>query len=113
MIKLLHKLYANLQRGRLTMASIPPVCDFDAPAPDFTLPATDGKHYRLADLKGPKGTVIVFMCNHCPYVKAVIDRLIRDATELATLGIAVAQHGARYAAAESWTMVYGAAALAC
>ena len=45
-------------------------------APDFALPATDGRTYRLADLAGPKGTVIVFMCNHCPYVKAVIDRLI-------------------------------------
>ena len=70
------------------MAAIPPVCNFGEPAPDFELPATDGGHYRLADLKGPKGTVIVFMCNHCPYVKAVIDRLIRDADELATLGVA-------------------------
>ena len=75
----LRKLLSNLKRGRLTMAAIPPVCNFGETAPDFELPATDGRRYRLADLKGPKGTVIVFMCNHCPYVKAVIDRLIRDA----------------------------------
>ena len=69
------------------MAAVPPVCNFGEPAPDFELPATDGRRYRLADLKGPKGTVIVFMCNHCPYVKAVIDRLIRDAHDLAALGV--------------------------
>ena len=45
------------------------------PAPDFRLPATDGKSYALADVAGAKGTVIAFICNHCPYVKAVIDRL--------------------------------------
>ena len=70
-----------------SMAATPPVCDFGEKAPDFELPATDGRRYRLADLKGPKGTVVVFMCNHCPYVKAVIDRLIRDAKDLATLGV--------------------------
>jgi peroxiredoxin len=69
------------------MAAIPPVCNFGEAAPDFELPATDGRRYRLTDLKGPKGTVIVFMCNHCPYVKAVIDRLIRDAHDLAALGV--------------------------
>ncbi len=84
----LRKLLSNLKRGRLTMAAIPPVCNFGEPAPPFELPATDGGRYRLVDLKGPKGTVIVFMCNHCPYVKAVIDRLIRDADELAPLGVA-------------------------
>lgn len=69
------------------MAAVPPVCAFGERAPDFELPATDGRRYRLADLKGSKGTVVVFICNHCPYVKAVIDRLIRDAKELATIGI--------------------------
>jgi peroxiredoxin len=83
----LEKLFRNLSRGRPTMAAIPPVCNFGEPAHDFELPATDGRRYRLADLKGPKGTVIVFMCNHCPYVKAVIDRLIRDARDLAGLGV--------------------------
>jgi peroxiredoxin len=81
------KLIRNLSRGRLTMAAIPPVCNFGEPASDFELPATDGRRYRLADLRGPKGTVIVFMCNHCPYVKAVIDRLIRDARALEAIGV--------------------------
>lgn len=69
------------------MAAIPPVCNFGEPAPDFELPATDGRRYRLADLKGEKGTVVVFICNHCPYVKAIIDRLIRDAQDLRALGV--------------------------
>lgn len=56
-------------------------------APDFRLPATDGKTYALADVAGPKGTVIAFICNHCPYVKAVIDRLVSDAKTLAAEGI--------------------------
>jgi peroxiredoxin len=71
------------------MAATPPVCNFGEKAHDFTLAATDGRTYALADLKGAKGTVLVFMCNHCPYVKAVIDRLIRDARDLAPLGVNV------------------------
>jgi peroxiredoxin len=70
-----------------TMAATPPVCNFGEKAHDFTLPATDGRTYSLSDLKGPNGTLIVFMCNHCPYVKAVIDRLIRDANDLKALGV--------------------------
>jgi peroxiredoxin len=59
-------------------------------APDFRLPATDGKTYSLNDIAGPKGTVIVFICNHCPYVKAAIDRLVRDARTLMAEGVGVA-----------------------
>jgi peroxiredoxin len=70
-----------------TLAATPPVCNFGEKAHDFTLPATDGRTYSLSDLKGPNGTLIVFMCNHCPYVKAVIDRLIRDANDLKALGV--------------------------
>ena len=70
------------------MAATPPVCNFGEKAHDFELPATDGRRYRLADLRGPRGTVVVFMCNHCPYVKAIIDRLIRDARDLEELGVA-------------------------
>ncbi|MFL5335788.1 MAG: thioredoxin family protein [Geminicoccaceae bacterium] len=69
------------------MAAMPPICNFGEKAHDFELPATDGRTYRLADLAGPKGTMVVFMCNHCPYVKAVIDRLIRDARDLAAIGV--------------------------
>jgi peroxiredoxin len=56
-------------------------------AADFTLPATDGKTYGLADVAGPNGTVVAFICNHCPYVKAVVDRMVADARTLAGDGI--------------------------
>lgn len=72
------------------MAALAPVCDFGWKAPDFRLPATDGKTYSLADISGPKGTLIVFICNHCPYVKAVAPRLVRDAKDLQAAGIGVA-----------------------
>ena len=72
------------------MPTTPPVCDFGAPAPDFSLPATDGKTYTLDDIRGPNGTLILFICNHCPFVKAILDRIVRDAADLRTLGIGVA-----------------------
>jgi peroxiredoxin len=56
-------------------------------APDFELEATDGRRYRLGDLRGAKGTLIMFICNHCPYVQAVLDDIIGDARELQSLGI--------------------------
>ena len=56
-------------------------------APDFRLPATDGKTYSLSNIAGEKGTVVVFICNHCPYVKGVAGRLIADAKALAKEGI--------------------------
>ncbi|PHQ99246.1 MAG: thioredoxin family protein [Marinosulfonomonas sp.] len=71
------------------MAVIPPVCDFNWPAPDFTLPATDGKTYSLNDLKGNNGTLVMFICNHCPYVISIMDKLVRDARDLQKLGICV------------------------
>ena len=72
------------------MAAIPPVCDFGWKAVDFTLPATDGKSYALADLAGENGVLIAFICNHCPYVLAVIDRFVADAEVLREHGIGVA-----------------------
>ena len=72
------------------MAVETPICDFGWEAPDFDLPSTDGKRYTLDDIRGSKGTLIVFICNHCPYVKAVIDRLVRDAKALQDLGIGIA-----------------------
>jgi len=56
-------------------------------APDFRLPATDGKSYALADICGPKGTLVMFICNHCPYVRSAMDRIVRDTTELASYGV--------------------------
>jgi peroxiredoxin len=69
------------------MATVAPICDFGWKAPNFKLPATEIKSYSLADVRGPKGTVVVFICNHCPYVKGVIDRLVSEAKELKALGI--------------------------
>jgi len=71
------------------MAAIPPVCNFGWQAPDFSLPATDGKAYTLSDISGSNGTLVMFICNHCPYVLAVLDRIIRDARDLAAHGIGV------------------------
>jgi peroxiredoxin len=71
------------------MAPTPPVCDFGAPPPDFDLPATDGRRYRLADVRGASGTLVVFICNHCPYVKSIIDRLVETAGLLQAEGIGV------------------------
>lgn len=69
------------------MAETAPVCNFGWKAPAFRLPATDGKLYGLEDIAGPKGALVMFTCNHCPYVQAVIDRIVRDAAELASLGV--------------------------
>ena len=71
------------------MAVTPPVCDFGWPAPDFALPATDGTTVTRDGAKGPKGLLVIFMCNHCPYVQAVLDRIVRDARDLQALGIGV------------------------
>lgn len=65
----------------------PPVCDFGWSAIDFDLPGVDGKRHSLASARGPKGLLVMFICNHCPYVKAVLDRIVRDAAELKALGI--------------------------
>jgi peroxiredoxin len=65
----------------------PPVCNFGWQAVDFDLPGVDGRRHSLASARGPKGLLVMFICNHCPYVKAVLDRIVRDARELATLGI--------------------------
>lgn len=72
------------------MAVVADQVALDQPAPDFSLPATDGKTYTLRDIAGKKGTVIVFICNHCPYVQAMIDRLVADARLLLAEGIGVA-----------------------
>ena len=64
-----------------------PVCDFDLPAVDFSLPGVDGKTWSLQDCAGEKGLLVMFICNHCPYVKAVLERIVRDTNELKLLGI--------------------------
>lgn len=72
------------------MAATPPICDFDWPAPAFSLPGTDGETYGYDDIAGPNGTLVMFICNHCPYVLAILDKIIRDAADLQKLGIGVA-----------------------
>lgn len=72
------------------MAATPPPPTLETTAGDFRLPGTDGRTYTLDDIAGKNGTVIVFLCNHCPYVKAVIDRLVADARVLMAEGIGFA-----------------------
>ena len=69
------------------MAAIPPICDFGWKPADAQLPGTDGKTHSILDQAGPNGLVVVFICNHCPYVVAVIDRIVREANALRELGI--------------------------
>jgi peroxiredoxin len=69
------------------MAAIPPVCDFGWKGQDATLPGTDGKMHSILGQAGQKGLVVAFICNHCPYVKAVISRIVRDANDLRAHGI--------------------------
>lgn len=64
-----------------------PVCDFGRLAPDFALPDVDGKVWTRDACRGPKGLLVMFICNHCPYVQAVFDRIVRDARELREHGI--------------------------
>ena len=70
------------------MASIhPPVCDFGWPAPDFNLVNVDGRSLSRDQLMGKNGLLVMFICNHCPYVKAILPRLVADCRELNSLGI--------------------------
>ncbi len=67
----------------------PPLCDFGWKARDFSLPGVDGKSYSLKDVRGAKGTLVAFICNHCPYVRAIAPRLAATAKELQALGLGV------------------------
>jgi peroxiredoxin len=65
-----------------------PAARFGTTAPDFRLPDPDGKLWTLADCRGPRGTLVMFICNHCPYVQAALERIVRDCRELRALGVA-------------------------
>jgi peroxiredoxin len=65
------------------------ICDFGWKARDFSLKGVDGKTYSLNDVRGPKGTLVIFICNHCPYVRAIIDRLAEEARALQAIGVGV------------------------
>lgn len=61
------------------MASLTtPICNFDLPAIDFNLPGVDGQNWTLEKAKGKNGLIVMFICNHCPYVKAIHARLVED-----------------------------------
>ncbi len=64
-----------------------PICDFGQKAHDFELKSTENKIISLNNIKGENGTLIMFICNHCPYVKAVIEDIVEDCKKLETLGI--------------------------
>ena len=84
----------------------PPVCDFGRAAVEFDLPGVDGRRHSLASARGPRGLLVMFICNHCPYVKAVLHRLLRDTTELAALGvgsIAIMSNDPRDYPEDSWS----------
>jgi peroxiredoxin len=64
-----------------------PICDFNTPAIDFNLKGVDGQIHTLDSCKGENGLLVMFICNHCPYVKAIIDRIIRDTKDLKAMGL--------------------------
>jgi peroxiredoxin len=63
------------------------ICEFGWKARDFALNGIDGKAYTLSGMRGPKGTLVAFICNHCPYVKAIAGNLTAEAEALKALGI--------------------------
>ncbi len=65
----------------------PPVCDFGWKARDFNLLGVDGKRYTLESTRGKNGLLVMFICNHCPYVKSIRERIVRDTLELKQFGI--------------------------
>ena len=64
-----------------------PICDFGQKAEDFNLKSTDNKMISLNDIKGKNGTLIMFICNHCPYVQAVTKDIVEDCKKLKDIGI--------------------------
>ena len=65
----------------------PPPCEFGATAPPFNLPDPSGREFSLEDCAGENGTLVMFICNHCPYVQAILGKLSRDTAELREHGI--------------------------
>ena len=74
-MSLLESIYSKLKKG--------------AKAPNFSLPGTDGKTYSLKDFKGAKALLVIFMCNHCPYVKPKVNEMKRIAKDYRAEGLAV------------------------
>ena len=72
------------------MATLQTAPQLGTKAPPFRLPATDGRTYALSEVAGRNGTVVAFICNHCPYVRAVVGRMVEDANALAAEGVGFA-----------------------
>jgi peroxiredoxin len=66
-----------------------PICEFGWKAKDFALKGVNGRTYTLSDVRGKNGTLVMFICNHCPYVRAIIGRLAEEVDTLTALGIGV------------------------
>ena len=64
-----------------------PICNFGWKPPEFNLLGVDGKNYTLSDIKGEKGTLVMFICNHCPYVKAITKDIVEDCNKLKDIGV--------------------------
>ena len=67
-----------------------PICNFGEKAKNFNLLSTDNKKISIDDVRGKNGTLIMFICNHCPYVKAIIEDVVKDVIHFETLGIKTA-----------------------
>ena len=67
--------------------TLTPICEFGKPAVDFDLKGIDGDQYNLKNLKGVRGLLIIFMCNHCPFVKAVVKKMAQTANTLSDYGV--------------------------
>lgn len=64
-----------------------PICEFNKPAIDFKLKGVDEKIYTLNDVRGKNGLLVMFICNHCPYVKSIINKIVTQTKELKNFGI--------------------------
>ena len=69
------------------MAVLTPICNFGEKSHDFNLQSTEGKLVSLNDVKGENGYLVMFICNHCPYVQAIINFLVNDVKYLESIGI--------------------------
>ena len=75
------------QKSSFMPALTTPICDFGWKAPNFELLGIDGKNYSFSNIKGTNGSLVMFICNHCPYVKSVIHRIVEDCKILQDNGI--------------------------
>jgi peroxiredoxin len=86
-VEFFHSVHIDGTRRRSMALAQTTICNFGWKARDFSLKGVDGKTYTLADLRGKNGTLVMFICNHCPFVKATISRIVEEINSLAKLGI--------------------------